>query len=136
VSGACSNLRRDIDAVSPDEESESEGEIEDVVEGTAGEIIRGEKGAEVIRRLADPRKPSDKEVELHGLTHLLCRNWCPVCVPAKGKDLDHRKDVKEGRCSPEFSFDYCFLGDDFLCRLTILVGRERVTGMTCATVVP
>ena len=36
----------------------------------------------------------------------------------------------------EFSFDYCFLGDEMGAKITVLVGRERVTGMTMATVVP
>jgi hypothetical protein len=57
-------------------------------------------------------------------------------VSAKGKDLDHRKCIREERGLPEFSFDYCFPGDQFGFRLTILVGRERVTGMTFATTVP
>jgi hypothetical protein len=59
-----------------------------------------------------------------------------VCVAGKGKDLDHRKCVREERGLPEFSFDYCFPGDDFGYFLTILVGRERTLGMTFATTVP
>jgi hypothetical protein len=116
-------------------ESESEGE-EAYVEGTVGEKVVAEKGDELVKVIADPRLPSEKEVEKHCLTHLPYRNWCAVCVAGKGKDLDHRKCVKEERGLPEFSFDYCFPGDDFGYRLTILVGRERTTGMTFATTVP
>ena len=36
----------------------------------------------------------------------------------------------------EYHFDYCFPGDEFGFKLTILVGRERVGGMCMATVVP
>ena len=36
----------------------------------------------------------------------------------------------------EFSLDYCFMGMDNGAKVTILVGRERTTGMTMATVVP
>ena len=36
----------------------------------------------------------------------------------------------------EYHFDYCFPGDEFGYKLTILVGRERVGGMCMATVVP
>jgi hypothetical protein len=57
-------------------------------------------------------------------------------VAAKGKDLDHRRDVREARGLPEYSLDYCFPGNEFGYHLTILVGRERVTGMTMAAVVP
>ena len=36
----------------------------------------------------------------------------------------------------EYSFDYCFPGDEFGYRVTVLVGRERTSGMTMATVIP
>jgi hypothetical protein len=115
----------------------SEGEEEEAfVEGTVGDKVVAEKGDEFVKTVADPRLPSQKEVEKHCLTHLPYRNWCAICVAAKGKDLDHRKCVREERGLPEFSFDYCFPGDDFGYRLTILVGRERTSGMTFATTVP
>jgi hypothetical protein len=117
-------------------ESESGGEEEVFVEGTVGDKIVAERGDELVRVVADPRLPTEKEIEKHCLTHLPYRNWCAVCVAAKGKDLDHRKCIREERGLPEFSFDYCFPGDQFGYRLTILVGRERVTGMTFATTVP
>ena len=43
-----------------------------------------------VKRLIDPRLPTEEEVAHHELTHLPYRNWCPVCVKARGKDLDHR----------------------------------------------
>ena len=89
-----------------------------------------------MRSIGDPRLPSPREVEEHNLTHLPYRNWCPHCVRGRGKDLDHRKSLDEDRHIREFSFDYCFPGDDKGSKLTILVGRERVTGMTMASVVP
>ena len=36
----------------------------------------------------------------------------------------------------EYSWDYCFPGDELGCKLTVLVGRERATGMYGATTVP
>ena len=36
----------------------------------------------------------------------------------------------------EYSFDYCFPGDGFGFKLTVLIGRERCTGMTMGMVVP
>jgi hypothetical protein len=50
--------------------------------------------------------------------------------------LDHRKAVEEDRGLSEYSFDYCFPGDEFGFKHTILVGRERTTGMAMATEVP
>ena len=88
------------------------------------------------KKLIDPRRPTDQEVEDHNRTHIPYRNWCPFCVQARGKDLDHRKPLDEERGLAEFSFDYCFPGDELGHKLTILVGRERVTGMTMASVVP
>ena len=35
-----------------------------------------------------------------------------------------------------YSFDYCFPGDEFGYKLTVLVGTERLTGMKFATAVP
>ena len=40
-----------------------------------------------VKRLIDPRLPTEEEVAHHELTHLPYRNWCPACVKAKGKDL-------------------------------------------------
>ena len=89
-----------------------------------------------LRGMGDPRKPTQKEVEEHRLTHLPYRNWCTICVKAKGKDLDHRKVVTEERGVSEYAFDYCFPGDEFGYKLTILAGRERLTGLNFATAVP
>ena len=36
----------------------------------------------------------------------------------------------------EYCFDYCFPGDEFGYKLTVLVGTERLTGMKFATAVP
>ena len=36
----------------------------------------------------------------------------------------------------EYSFDYCFPGNELGYKLTVLVGRERTTGMTMAAVLP
>ena len=87
---------REVAAVRPSEAEESESDDEAVV-GTEGERIRAEKDEERVKKMADPRKPSDMEVEHHCLTHLPYRNWCPVCIAAKGKDLDHRKDINQAR---------------------------------------
>ena len=97
------------------------------------------KGVEDRRRrrgIGDPRKPSTEEVKEHNLTHLPYRNWCSICVQAKGKDLDHRKAVGNEREVSEYCFDYCFPGDELGFKLTILSGRERLTGMNFGVAVP
>ena len=116
-----------------------DGEMQGAIEGpTGGAAFRvgADKGLKEIRRLVDPRRPSRAEVELHELHHRPYRNWCPHCVRGQGKDLDHRRSAEEESGLSEYSFDYCFPGDEFGFKLTILVGRERVGGMCMATVVP
>ena len=65
------------------------GEVGEVDEGEAGRIGAEEEGW-FSKRLVNPRLPTQEEIEQHELTHLPYRNWCPVCVKAKGKDLAHR----------------------------------------------
>ena len=122
-----------------EDESEEEEETEMEVEIHGEEVverIRASREERVVKKMIDPRRPTEREVEEHNLTHLPYRNWCPVCVRAKGKDSDHRKSIDEERGLAEFSFDYCFPGDDLDHRITILVGRERSTGMTMASTLP
>ena len=96
----------------------------------------GDKDTREVKRLGDPRKPTEAEVREHELTHIPYRNWCDVCVRCKGKDLDHRRSVDEDRGVSEYAFDYCFPGDEFGFKLVVLVGHEKVTGMHFATAVP
>ena len=100
--------------------------------GVEGERIKAEKEADVVRKILDPLKPTEKDVEEHNRTHLPYRNWCPHCVRAKRKDMDHRKAVGGERGLSEYSFDYCFPGYELGYKLTVLVGRERNTGMSMA----
>ena len=93
---------------SEEEESEEEGGESVMETAGVGERIRAERDEEKVKRMNDPRKPTVQEVDDHNRTHRPRRNWCPYCVQAKGKDLDHRKSVEGERGLAEFSFDYCF----------------------------
>jgi len=111
------------------EKSDDESVVEVGAQGEGiGERIKATREERIVKKLIDPRRPTEHEVEEHNFTHLPYRNWCPVCIQAKGKDLDHRKSLEEERGLAEYSFDYCFPGDERGNRITILVGRERVTG--------
>ena len=105
-------------------------------EGEEVRKVRAEKDERVMKEMADPRRPSEKEVEKHRRHHVPYRNWCEICVKAKGRDWDHRREVGKERGLSEYSFDYCFPGDEFGYNLTVLVGRERVTRASFATAVP
>ena len=50
--------------------------------------------------------------------------------------MDHRKGIEEERGLSEYSFDYCFLGDEMGCKWTISVGKEKMSGSWFATSVP
>ena len=101
----------------------------------AGELEEGIQGGEEvercspclgpgnIRKLIDPRLPSQREVDEHNLTHLPYRSWCPICIQAKGKEMDHRRDDGKDRRFPEYSWDFCFPGDEMGYKWTVLVGR-------------
>ena len=106
-------------------------EMDEEIERKAAQEDRRE-----VRKLADPRKPTQSEVVEHEMTRIPYRNWCPICVRCRGKDLDHRKSVEEDRGVSEFAFDYCFPGDELGFKLVVLTGRERITGMYFATAVP
>ena len=135
-------IDRQTDVMEQDEASE-DGHPGEVQHETRRECEEAEpkrvgkyEGGGRLRNIGDPRLPSKKEVEEHYLTHVPYRNCCLHCVRGRGKDLDHRKALEEDRRIGEFSFDYCFPGDEMGAKITVLVGRERVTGMTMATVVP
>ncbi len=83
-------------------ECESDGDDE-----AEGNVIHGgedperlvlPKESEVIRKVIDPKLPSATEVAMHNLTHLPYRNWCPICVKAKGKDMTHCDGSERQSC--------------------------------------
>ena len=86
--------------------------------------------------MGNPWLPTEVEGDKHFLMgHIPFRNWCPVCIRARGKESDHRQAKKE-RLVPEYSFDFCFPGDELGYKWTILVGKERLSGSFMATALP
>ena len=71
------------------------------------------KGRTRLKGSLDLERPTNEEVDLHNLCQLPYRNWCPLCVKAKGKELNHRRSIDEPRGLSEYSFDHCFPGDEF-----------------------
>ena len=116
---------------------DSESEVDGDIEGQVGERLRVPAEEDVVKQLRDPKLPIQEEVDKHYLTgHVVFRDWCPVCVKSQGKELDHSRDKGQGRCLPEYSWDYCFPGDELGYKWTILVGKERSTKSWMATAVP
>ena len=78
-----------------------------------------------------------EDVEVHYLKgHIPFRSWCPICVKALGKEMDHKRDDGKERRLSEYSWDYCFPGDELGFKWTVLVGKERKSKSVMATAVP
>ena len=108
-------------------EGEEEGEELEVEErGEEGERLKLDKEEDFIREIVDPSLPTEEEVKKHSLMgHIPYRNWCHICVQARGKEMPHKRDKRRGRLLSEYSWDYCFPGDELGYKWTVLVGKER-----------
>ena len=83
-----------------------------------------------------PGSPSHEDRERHNATHLPYRNWCPICVQARGREDDHRraKEKDEGTV-PTIVMDYkCFGQDEEDESLTSIVIRDKRTTCTAGHV--
>ena len=105
---------RPVESTKEEENREDESEIEIEAEENSQVFWGGDtekkkdvtKDERVLMKMGDPRLPSQDEVEEHYKVHLPYRNWCPHCVRARGKDLDHRRSVEGDRGLNEYSFDF------------------------------
>ena len=68
-------------------------------------------GSREVRRLVDPQRPCQKDVDAHELTHLPFRNWCRHCVRGRGKEMAHQRQASHKEMLHDFSLDYCSPGD-------------------------
>ena len=93
-------------------------------------------GVRNSRRVLDPKLPSQKEIDEHCLTHLPYRNWCTHCVFGKGRAAPHFKRQEREDSLAEVHFDYCFMSTAEQPLVTILMGKERESKMSMATMVP
>ena len=121
----------DEDLADDNEDADDEATVEDLgvdeyLAGVRAQKIKLEKEDDFVRRLADPTKPNQEEIEAHELRgHVEYRNWCPHCVKTRGRSLPHRNLAGRERKIPEYSFDYAFPGDEFGFKWTVLAGREK-----------
>ena len=123
--------------VEESEGEEFEEEVEAEKKGEEVERFEAEEGGEFIRKINDLKLSSKEEIQKHRIGgHVEFRDWCDMCVKARSREMPHSKDKGGARMLPEYSWDYCFPGDEFGHRWTVLVGRERETKMVMATTVP
>ena len=120
-----------------DDEQEDDEDEPDGVGSTVGIRYSLPKEGEFVRKILDPKLPTQAEIDEHlAMGHLPYRNWCSVCIRAKGRDMDHPRDTGKERKLPEYGFDYCFPGDELGFKWTVLVGREKGVKSVMATAVP
>ena len=88
--------------------------------------------------LSDAGKPSEKEIEIHGATHVPHRSWCPSCVAGRCRDRPHRPaESVESKSIPQIVFDYGFLkteGEEQT--IAIQVAKDRRSRTIFAHMVP
>ena len=108
-----------------EDDGDSDGEDLRLETGEVCERVKLEEEGAVVKKLADPRLPSQDAVDKHWIRgHVEYRNWCEVCVRARGREWDHTRVKEKERRLPEYSFDYCFPGDMMGYKWTVLVGKE------------
>jgi len=104
--------------------------------GIEGERLVIKNDDEVIK-VKDPKMPTSEEVDSHYVMgHIPYRDWCPICVKAQGRDMGHMKDDGKERLLPEYSWDYCFPGDELGFKWSVVVGKEEGSRSLMATAVP
>eukprot|EP00973_Karenia_brevis_P015186 2075931-Karenia_brevis.AAC.1 len=96
-----------------DEENEEGEEVEIQAEGVEVERLRLQEDSENVKQILDPCLPTEAEINEHyEMGHAVYRSWWDVCVRARAKEWDCRRDNgKEGKL-PEYVWDYCFPGDE------------------------
>ena len=134
----------DIDALFGDEGEPGTDNIGDGEDACAAADREANKEARHPIILTSPRRPSADDVEKHNATHFPCRNWCPVCLRARGKEVAHRRRHGDGlaRCRDglaKISMDYQAMKskpkkdpspDDKVVK--IIVEKDEPTGMAFA----
>ena len=133
---------RATESVGEHDEETRGGPEEEIIEMDFDDDEQGEQedyeaGRRKVKKLHDPKLPSETEMREHYCSgHMPYRSWCHHCVRGRGRERDHqRKGDQEELGVPEYHMDYCFPGDEFD-RLTVLVVIERYTKMKKAVVVP
>ena len=74
--------------------------------------VEEEEVEDGVRRPTTKRRamePTAAEIEEHNITHLPYRNWCPVCVKARGKEDAHRREERQPIA--RVHIDYWFMRD-------------------------
>ncbi len=87
----------------------------------------------IPRAITSPIRPSAEAIEQHFIAgHVDYRNWCPVCVMAKGREDSHprrQEDDEDDRSGlPIVSMDYNEMNESAEDPQKVIIGKDEVTG--------
>ena len=87
----------------------------------------------VPKSLSSPIKPSAEAIAAHNIAHFPYRNWCAICVEAKGKEFPHtrganRPDADDKGAIPTVSLDYNEPDAEGELKVRTIVGKDESTG--------
>ena len=93
-------------------------------QASSSAIHAPEEEAREVRSIKAPQTPTQQEVDLHRISHLPYRCWCPDCVEAFAREWGHRKQEEE-RTIPLISCDYLYISENGLFAREELSEEER-----------
>ena len=80
----------------------------------AAEERREAQGEHPARMLMVPTPPTEIEKEMHNLTHIPAKPWCPLCIRGKAMMAPHRAVLPEEKDKeiPVIAIDFTYLKAD------------------------
>ena len=118
-----------------DDDKDGEEEVDQSLALNGDEMIGAAsdvRKADVRRPKAipSPSEPTAKEIELHNLSHMPYRSWCPFCIAGRRNNSGHRA-TKQDRKIPLVVADYAAVRNqrdqDLLTFLVVRLYPQRVT---------
>ena len=109
------DVTQELAPVEPAEESWTRMEVDD---GQRDKQEETEDQPEELRRVLQARQPSELERQKHSqMNHAALAPWCEVCVKAKGKGAQHRRQTnkelpKQEQYGPRISSDFFYMSED------------------------
>ena len=80
------------------------------------------------RAIPTPKTPSQAELDLHRITHMPYRCWCPECVEGFGREWSHQETGTE-RLIPLLSCDYLYMTEKGIFKRDELSEDERMAAL-------
>ena len=111
TSGDPSSRIRPLNVSRHAEGNKSGGDDADEDDEYDEEVICGQCDNPPVKVAANPRMPTQREIDEHCVTHLPHRSWCDVCIKARGRE-DAHSSRKEKGAKPIIAMDYKEFGED------------------------